>query len=103
MHDGSMMLEHQEENVNLEKQKCQNTCSCRYHLIIYRILLKFKFKKKYVKKIINSFFKTNELFAGQTFCTILNPTQTKPILSFLLLEVEINRKKPTRRSCSVRS
>ena len=41
------MHRQQEENGDLENQKCPNTCS-RHHLI-YRILLKLKIK--YVKKI----------------------------------------------------
>ena len=39
----------QQENLKQEIEKCQNICFC-YHPIIYRILLKFKLKHKYVKK-----------------------------------------------------
>ena len=40
----------QQENGDLENQKFQNICSC-FYLIIYRILLKLKFRKQiYVLK-----------------------------------------------------
>ena len=45
----------QQENGDLENQKCQNICSC-FYLIIYRILLKLKFRKQICfKKCLGDF------------------------------------------------
>ena len=39
--------EQQQENEDLEQEKCQNICS--WYILLYRISFKLIFKKKYVK------------------------------------------------------